>query len=154
MFMCTVSHISDSLRLTVTRRTHYSRSNVHLAADAWCACTCVNDNLQVTELCMLPACCHRQFVHFVERSSSKSQLGLQLAFEIYDQLKRSGLELTLHSFHTALKGSSHLRAEGLQELYAHMHRQDLVLKDKTFSYVFRAAASCGGGVSASWIIQV
>lgn len=80
---------------------------------------------------------------------------LQLAFDIYDRLKRSGLELTLHSYHTALKGSRYLKAAGLQTLYAElMGRHDLILKDKTFGYVFRAAATCGDHLPASWIIQV
>lgn len=80
---------------------------------------------------------------------------LQVAFDIYDRLKESGLELTLHSFHTALQGGSYLKAVGVQELFAQMRdRPDLKLKDKTFAYVFRAVASCGGGFPASWIIQV
>ena len=80
---------------------------------------------------------------------------LQLAFDIYGRLKKSGLELTLHSYHTALRGSAHLGAQGLQELYAQMRdRQDLQLKDKTFAYVFRGAANCGAAVPASWVIQV
>ena len=80
---------------------------------------------------------------------------MQVAFDIYDRLKRSGLELTLHSFHTALKGSSYLKAAGIQELYSQMrNRPDLHLKDRTFAYVFRAVASCGGSFPASWIIQV
>ena len=80
---------------------------------------------------------------------------LQVAFDIYDRLKKSGLELTLHSFHTALRGSSYLKAGGVQELYAHMRsRPNLTPKDRTFAYVFRAVASCGGGLPASWMIEV
>lgn len=80
---------------------------------------------------------------------------LQLAFKIYDRLKSSTLELTLHSYHTVLKGSKHLRGAGLQSLYAEMiASQNLTLKDKTFGYVFRAAASCGEALPASWLIQV
>ncbi len=80
---------------------------------------------------------------------------LQTAFKIYDQLQRSGLELTLHSYHTVLKGSRHLQATGLQSLYAQMLAdRNLVLKDKTFGYVFRAAATCGEGLPAAWLIQV
>ena len=80
---------------------------------------------------------------------------LQLAFMIYDQLQHSGLELTLHSYHTVLKGSRHLQATGLQSLYAQMIAdRNLVLKDKTFGYMFRAAATCGEGLPASWLIQV
>ncbi|KAL0036148.1 hypothetical protein WJX79_005812 [Trebouxia sp. C0005] len=79
----------------------------------------------------------------------------KIAFRIYDQLQRSGLELTLHSYHTVLKGSRHLQATGLQDLYAQMIAdRNLVLKDKTFGYVFRAAATCGEGLPASWLIQV
>ena len=55
----------------------------------------------------------------------------------------------------ALKGSSYLKAAGVQELYAQMRdTPDLNLKDRTFAYVFRAVASCGGGFPAYWIIQV
>jgi len=65
------------------------------------------------------------------------------------------LELTLHSYHTALRGSKYLKADGVQTLYAEMmSNPDLVLKDKTFGYVFRAAADCGGQMQASWLIQV
>ncbi|KAL0019221.1 hypothetical protein WJX77_010459 [Trebouxia sp. C0004] len=79
----------------------------------------------------------------------------KIAFKIYDQLQRSGLELTLHSYHTVLKGSRHLQATGLQSLYAQMIADNnLVFKDKTFGYVFRAAATCGEGLPASWLIQV
>lgn len=80
---------------------------------------------------------------------------LQLAFDIYGRLKKSGQQLTLHTYHTVLRGSTYLKAEGVQELYAEMRsRQDLAFKDKTFAYVLRAAANCGGGIAASWIIQV
>ena len=80
---------------------------------------------------------------------------LQLGFEIYDRLTMSGLELTLHSYHTALRGSAHLGSKSLQQLYVQMRdRPDLQLKDKTFAYVFRAAATCCAPVHASWVIQV
>lgn len=80
---------------------------------------------------------------------------MQVGFDVYDRLKRSGLELTLHSFHTALRGSSYLKAAGVQEVYAHLRSQPKVTpRERTFAYVFRAVASCGGGLPASWIIEV
>ncbi len=91
----------------------------------------------------------------LQRDVTQACLLLQIAFKIYDQLQCSGLELTLHSYHTVLKGSRHLQAAGLQSLYAQMIADgNLVLKDKTFGYVFRAAATCGEGLPASWLIQV
>ncbi|KAL0055731.1 hypothetical protein WJX82_003881 [Trebouxia sp. C0006] len=95
-----------------------------------------------------------QEAHSPKQHSGKPRK-YKIAFKIYDQLQRSGLELTLHSYHTVLKGSRHLQATGLQSLYAQMIKdRNLVLKDKTFGYVFRAAATCGEGLPASWLIQV
>ncbi len=105
--------------------------------------------------CVLCSCLQIKSRHGLCNILTQACLLLQLAFKIYDQLQGSGLELTLHSYHTVLKGSRHLQATGLQSLYAQMIAdRNVVLKDKTFGYVFRAAATCGEGLPASWLIQV
>ena len=43
------------------------------------------------------------------------------------RLRTSELQITLHSYHTASTGSAHLRAQGVQNLYAQMMAQDNVI---------------------------
>ena len=48
-----------------------------------------------------------------------------------------------------------MSAAALQKLYTEMvNKPDLVLKEKTFDYLFRAAATCGEFMQASWLLQV
>ena len=80
---------------------------------------------------------------------------MQAAFSIFATMQPQGIKPTLQTFHTLLKGSSHLKAAGLQDLYAQMlGTRSLVLTDVTFHYVLRAAIKCSNGLPASWLFQV
>ena len=80
---------------------------------------------------------------------------LQAAFAIFATMQPQGIKPTILTFHTLLKGSGHLKAAVLQELYAQMlGTRTLVLTDVTFHYVLRAAVKCSNGLPASWLFQV
>lgn len=80
---------------------------------------------------------------------------LQAAFDIFATMRPRGIQPTLLTFHTLLKGTSYLQAAGLLDLYAQMlHTEGLVPTDVTFHYVFRAASRCSIGLPASWLFQV
>ena len=77
---------------------------------------------------------------------------VQEAFDLWDRLRASGQDLTLHSYHVALSGS---QGQHLQDLYAElMSQHNLPVRDVTFGIVLKAAANSGDNLPAAWTLQV